>query len=283
MFGNGTSYCADQVRRQDRDRYVTALFAPAERRDDLFALYAFNLEIAKTAEVVSESLLGRVRLQWWRESLGELYEGRPRRHAVIQPLAEAVRRHGLSRSRFNDLIEAREFDLDGEAPQHLAALEDYAEGSSSSLLLLALEVLGAPADSRSVRQASRHLGIAWALTGLVRAIPSHARQRRLYLPADLTAGAGLEIGELFALRPSQSLNRVARRLAARAVEHLAAARALRGDLPRAAFPAMLLAPLADHHLRVLRGARYDPFDPRVQVQPAGSAWRLAWATLRRRF
>ena len=57
------------VRRHDRDRFLTALFAPAERREDLLALYAFNYEIAKTREVVSEPVLGQIRLQWWRETI----------------------------------------------------------------------------------------------------------------------------------------------------------------------------------------------------------------------
>jgi hypothetical protein len=36
------------LHRHDRDRYLTTLFAPAERRDALVALYSFNFEIAKT-------------------------------------------------------------------------------------------------------------------------------------------------------------------------------------------------------------------------------------------
>ena len=63
------SYCAQEVRRHDRARYLSSLFAPDERREDLFALYAFNLEVAKTAEVVSEPMLGQIRLQWWREAI----------------------------------------------------------------------------------------------------------------------------------------------------------------------------------------------------------------------
>ena len=74
MSSTRLSYCADQVRRQDRERYLTALFAPAGRREDLFALYAFNLEVAKTAEVVSEAMVGRIRLQWWREAIEEIEE-----------------------------------------------------------------------------------------------------------------------------------------------------------------------------------------------------------------
>ncbi len=277
------SYCAEQARRRDHDRYVTVLFAPADRREDLFALYAFNLEIAKTAEVVSEDLLGRMRLQWWRECLDEVYAGRPRRHVVVEPLAAAVHRHGLGRAHFDRLIDAREDDLAAEPPADLAALESYAEGTSVSLVHLGLEILGVPADSTDANEAGRRLGLAWALTGLARAVPFHARQKRLYLPADLTAQAGLDIEDLFELRCSEALSRVVAQLAARAGEHLAAARALRGELPRGAFPAMLLGPLAERHLKVLYRAGFDPFDPRVLAQPSGNAWRLAWAALKRRY
>ncbi|MBM3571296.1 MAG: squalene/phytoene synthase family protein, partial [Alphaproteobacteria bacterium] len=38
------SPCAAIARRHDRERFLCALFAPGDRRDDLFALYAFNHE-----------------------------------------------------------------------------------------------------------------------------------------------------------------------------------------------------------------------------------------------
>src|SRR5215469_14873091 len=111
------SACARLLRQHDRDRFLTALFAPAERREDLFALYAFNYEVARVREVVTEPLLGRIRLEWWRESLDAIYAGAPvRRHEVVEPLAAAIRRHGLSREHFDRLIDAREEDLADAAP-----------------------------------------------------------------------------------------------------------------------------------------------------------------------
>ena len=91
------SFCAEQLRSHDHDRFLTCLFAPSGAREDLFALYAFNLEIAKVAEVVSEPMAGQIRIQWWREALDGLYAGAPRKHQVAVPLSEAVRRHELTR------------------------------------------------------------------------------------------------------------------------------------------------------------------------------------------
>src|ERR1700720_1226840 len=86
------------VRRHDRDRYQTALFAPAGRREALLALYAFNYEIARVRESVTEPMLGLIRLQWWREVLDAAYAGAPpRQHPVVLPLAAAIRDFGLSR------------------------------------------------------------------------------------------------------------------------------------------------------------------------------------------
>jgi hypothetical protein len=116
------AYCLDQVRRFDRDRYLTALFAGAPARDDLMALYAFNLEVAKTREVVRESMMGLMRLQWWRDAIADIYAGNERRHQVVQPLAAAIRRRGLDRAPFDRLIDARESDMGETPPADLPAV-----------------------------------------------------------------------------------------------------------------------------------------------------------------
>jgi phytoene synthase len=279
------SYCARQVRRHDPERYLACLFAPAARREALFALYGFNLEVARTAEVVSEALLGRIRLQWWRDSLEGIYAGQTRAHQVVEPLAAAIRDHGLSRAPFENLIDAREGDLEREPPASLDALEAYAEATSGGLQVLALEVLALEVlgAAGAAQAAAHHVGIAWALTGLVRAVPFHARQGRLYLPDDLCRAAGLDVALLFEFGSSPALCRVAEQVAVRARAHLEAARAQRGRVPRHALPALLPARLAERHLARLRAAGHDPFQPSVQAEPTGAAWRLALAALGRRY
>ncbi len=284
MAAPNPAYCAEQVKRLDPDRYLTVLFAPQERRAALFALYAFNIEVAKTAEVVSETALGLLRLQWWRDTLEAIDAGQGPRHEVAEPLAEAVRRHNLDPALFARLIDAREFDLEGRAPDDLGALEAYAEATSANLVHLALQVLGAEGpDTTAAWAAGRHVGIAWALAGLLHAVPFHAAAKRLYLPRDLSQAAELRTGELFDLHSSPALRQVAERVAARAHEHLDAARALGGQVPKPARPALLCATLAEQALARLARAGYDPFDTRVQERPPGRAWRLAWAALRGRY
>jgi NADH dehydrogenase [ubiquinone] 1 alpha subcomplex assembly factor 6 len=276
------SAVARLVRRHDRDRFLTVLFAPGECRDSLFALYAFNHEVAKTREVVSEAALGRIRLQWWRESIAGIYAGEsPRRHEVVEPLAAAVRRHALPRESFERLIDARESDLENGPPDSLAALERYLDATSGSLVLLALRVLGSAGEEAAA--AAHAVGIAYGLAGLIRAVPFHARAKRLYLPRDLSAAVDLRPErDLFELRSSPALRRVVAQLADFATAHLAAAERAAAALPLTALPALLPAALARGDLARLKRAGYDPFARTVRIPDPWRGWRLTWAAWRRR-
>jgi len=283
MADESLSPPARLVRRHDRDRFLTALFAPAERRDDLLAIYAFNYEVAKTREVVSEAALGRVRLQWWRDSIAGIYAGNAaRRHEVVEPLAAAIRAHALPRESFDRLIDARESDLENGPPESLAALERYVDATAGSLVFLALAILGERGKAAS---AAAHLvGVAYGLAGLLRAIPFHARAKRVYLPADLSTAANLRPErDLFELRSSPELRRVVGQVAEFAATHLALVEAATEELPRHVFPALLPAALARADLALLGRARYDPFARRVGLPDPWRGWRLTWAAWRRRY
>src|ERR1700748_1031363 len=103
--------CAAMVRQADPDRYFSALFAPAPKRPFLFALYAFNVELARVAASVREPMMGEIRLQWWRETLEGARTGKPRAHDVARTLAETFERAELPTAMFDAMIDARAFDF----------------------------------------------------------------------------------------------------------------------------------------------------------------------------
>jgi phytoene synthase len=271
---------AAALRRHDRDRYQTALFAPAERRAALFALYAFNYEVARIRDYVREPILGQIRLQWWRDALDEIYAGKPpRRHEVATPLAAAIKTHHLSKAHFSAFLDARARDMEDTPPDSLAVLEDYAAGTAGNLNLLALEVLGV-GEARAA-EAARAAGIAYALTGLLVAAPFHARRRRLFLPDELTRRHNVDLERsLFALKSSPALADVVRVIAIEARRHLDAARQQRGGVPRAAKPVLLQGILAEQRLKRLDAAGHNLFDPRLAREDTLQSLRLASASLR---
>ncbi len=263
------AYCAGQVRSLDSDRYVTALFAPASRRADLLALYAFNLELARSREAVSEPALGRIRLQWWRDAIAECYEGGARRHQVIQPLAAAIKRHGLSRHLFERIIDTREVDFDPSPLERLEHLVAYADATSGALNLLALEVLGA--RDRSHEQAAATVGRSWALTGTIRGLRHLLVTGRSPLPQDLMKKHGLTQAALQRLKRSDALCKTVEEIAVIAMNYMDD---MSVEKSGRAAPVLLSAVLARAYLKRLAGTGHAPFDERNMRRLPYRSWRL---------
>lgn len=275
------SYCAAQVRQSDYDRFICTLFAPPKEREALAALYAFNVEVARIRESVRQPLLGHIRLQWWRETVDAIFAGRPPQHQTALALSSAVQQYQLDRRHFDRLLETRALDMDDQAPADIEAMIGYAEGTSATLAFLSLEVLGAEGDA--ARAAARDVAVAWALTGVLRAVPFHASQRRIYLPASLNRTAGLDVFQLFEMRSPEPLKSVVAVVAEYARNRLDAARAVHRDVPRKALPALLPATLAEGYLHRLQRAAFNPFAVAVQKPGPLRLAKLAVNAVRGRY
>ena len=180
-------HCARTARELDRDRYIADLFAPQPARKHLFALHAFSAEVARIRDMVSDPVLGEIRLQWWRDAL----LGGGGGHPVATALIETIRAFALPLGGFEGLLDARIFDLYDDQMPSLRDLEGYTGETSSALIQLGAIVLAGGHDPR-VAGAAGHAGVAYALTGLMRALPIHAARGQCYLPADIAAAHGFD-------------------------------------------------------------------------------------------
>lgn len=232
-----------------------ALLAKTDDTEDLFSLYAFNHEIAKTREVVTETRLGLIRLQWWRDALTAVYEGKPPlKHEVMEPLAAAIKKHNLPQEHFELLLHGREFDLEDRLPATLEGMKNYADYTSTPLLKLALKIEGREAPEEEVRGA----GISYALAGLLRAVVAHSKQRRCYLPEDLLQQAGTSPYHLY---DGEDFDKIAP-----VVKAVAEAAATSSTL--------LPAKMARMHLKHIEKAGYNLLSSRLSYPPAMMAMRL---------
>ncbi len=264
--------CLDNVRRMDHDRYLTALLAPDAARGKLIALYAFNAEIARVREMVSEPMLGQIRLQWWREAVDCIAAGEVRGHEAAVALNAAFGAD-INVAGLTALIDARERDLDDEPFADMATLKEYCAGTSSGLMRLAALALS-PTDAPDAEATIRDAGIAYALTGLLRALPLHASQGRLYLPLDLLGAHNVDPHTIFAGEMSEGLRAIMLAVADEARRHLEAARTATPKVPRAVLPALLPASLCDAYLDQMTTTGFDPFREAVDVQVFRQQLRL---------
>lgn len=274
MTESPEEYCTRELRRLDPDRWLTGLFAPDDRRPGLFALYAFNAEIARARESVTQPMIGQIRLQWWREAWEGIVADRPRQHPVVLAL-HAQCRH-LDQTQVLALIEARERDMEEQPLPDMAALLAYAEGTSVPLMRLALQHLRATASESQLRAA----GIAYALTGILRATPHLTAQARILLPANLLGAHGLTPDAVIQTNVSAQLPAVLQEVARDAEGLLQQAMQVKPS--RAALPALLPATLARLHLKALRTSDYDPAAAELRVTPLARQMTLLWASLRGR-
>jgi phytoene synthase len=258
------SYCAKMVRSAHRDRFIATLFAPAHHRDALYALYAFDIEVAQVRNRAREAAPGEIRLQWWREVLAGERHGEAMASPVAASLLRTIEAYRLPVDAVLALLEARRFDLYDEPMRTVAELEDYALKTASAVIAIAAQMLGADADA-----AARPAGIAYAVTELLTAVPRHAARRQLYLPIELLERHGADVADVFAGRSSPALNKAAAELRLLTRRRLAVAADRLRVIAHPALPAFL--PIAPVRRTLDRMDRSDVFS-----HTALSPWRRQW-------
>lgn len=195
-------HCLALVRAHDRDRYLSSLFAPDDKRKHLLALYAFNAEICRIPDLVTEPQIGEIRMQWWLDTLAAIAEGQAQDHPVAQALAKAK----LPHAPLENLAKAHIFDLYADPMPSLNDLEGYLGETESALMQMAALILAGP-DAAKASEAAGLAGVAYGLAKL---------NRKNLVPKDLTVDLGQH-----------------------ALQRLSEARDKASTIPQAALPAFL--------------------------------------------
>lgn len=264
------SFCGKTVRKHDPNRFLLSLFAPSERREAVFSLLAFNHEISRTRDVVTDARLGMIRLQWWGETIKGLYAGKtPQGNPVLETLSSAIAAHDLPQAQFERLILARALDLEDKTPENMQALLHYADHTATPLMALLLAILGKTVEEEKMK----NIAVAYALVEILRATPAHLRHRRCLLPEDALRDVGIAAEDLYAGKSLEALRPVVKTVANEAIKKLALID------KRDPFSA-LYAALARMYLKQIERTGYDIFSPRLDVPPFARAVRLWWAASR---
>lgn len=213
QFDDDLTACAELVQKSDPDRFLAAMAAPVAARPLLFALYAFNAELARAPWASQESMIAEMRVQWWRDVGAEIAGGKPaRRHFVATPLARLLK---PELAVFIDgMAEARRWDIYREAFGDEAEFDSYIDRTSGSLMWMAAASLGAEQE-----QAVRDFAFGAGVASWLRAIPQLEAQKRVPLLDGTLEGV--------------------QALARKGLNRIEKARLNRGAVPALAVPALL--------------------------------------------
>jgi 15-cis-phytoene synthase len=266
------TYCENLVREADRDRFLATLFAPAECRGALFALYAFNVEVGSVRERIREPMAGYLRLQWWRDVLDGTRDAAG--HPTASAMREVVSRYALPVDRLHSLLEARTFDLYNDPMPGLVELDAYAHQTSSTLMALAMHVLGN--GEVTGLNPTVPAGVAYAITGLLRALPHHSARGQVFVPDELLSRHGIGRETILSRRLNGGLVSALHELRGYARQQLETAREPLTALPTQLVPALLPVALVRLYLDRMDQPDYDPFVTPVEVPQ----WRRQWVLWR---
>ena len=266
-------FCTELVRAHDFARYATTLFAPVAQRRALLALYAFNVEILRVREQVSQPLPGEIRMQWWTDMLAGAGHGGVEGNPVAAELLLAIRNHRLPVGRLSRLIDEHQFDLYNDPMPTMAALEGYLGDTSSALFSLGADIAGL--QSPEIEHLARHAGLAQGIAQVIAALPLDASRRQLFVPLQLLEQHGSGMEEVFAGRQTPTLRAALDRLIGEARAHLKTALALLENAPPEVRPVFLQLSLVARDLERMARADTDPFVPHLT-----SRFRTLWTLWR---
>lgn len=270
------AHCLALLREADPDRYLSVLYAPAEKRGALAALYAFNAEIARIRDLVHEPLPGEVRLQWWRDLINGEARGSAEAHPVASALIDTIETYALPRTAFDNYCEARIFDLYDDPMPSRNDLEGYCGETASAIIQLACLILDRDA-AQAHTETVGHAGVAQAIVGLMRLLPIHRRRGQLYVPADMLASVGVSAETFLSGEDKAAFKRGVHVMLALAREHLAKFEAGRTQAPKSLAPAFLPLALVPAYLGALERLGEKAGEKVADI----SALRKHWLMLRR--
>ncbi|HLG84033.1 MAG TPA: phytoene/squalene synthase family protein [Bradyrhizobium sp.] len=270
------AFCADLVRSHDFARYAATLFLPADMRRALLALYAFNVEITRVRDQVSQALPGEIRLQWWTDMLAGHAHGSAEGNPVAAELMHVIGLGELPVEKLSRLIEEHQFDLYNDPMPTMAALEGYLNDTSSALFALAAQIAGGP-PSPEVDHLARHAGLAQGFVHVIASLAHDASRRQLFLPQQVLAQHGSDLEEVFAGKLTQRVRSAVDQLLAEARGHLETAYGLLGEAPEEVRPVFLPLALVRRDLRRLSRPDNDPFAPQPpsRLSTLWTLWRAS--------
>jgi presqualene diphosphate synthase len=263
----------DVVVKAKTSFYWAMRLLPAEKRQAMFAVYAFCRVVDDIADGDLPEAAKLRQLQGWREEIGRLYAG-DARDPIARALIEPIRRFDLAREDFLAMIDGMETDARGGliAPS-MVDLELYCSRVAGAVGLLSVRIFEAPREGR--RELAHALGEAVQLTNVLRDLDEDAGLGRLYLPRELLQKNGVPVETPHAALRHPGLAGACDDLVAVAERRFDEAMALLGTMPRRPLrPARIILVVYRQLLQRLRQRGFTRIAEPVKLSKAEKLWLI---------
>ncbi|MBS3068824.1 squalene/phytoene synthase family protein [Candidatus Micrarchaeota archaeon] len=186
------SYCHDVTKRCDTNFYLGFQFLPADKRNAVYASYAF----CRYADDIVDENNGMgvpALLAKWESDLHNAYKNKAA-HPIMVALADAVHRYNIPKAPYLGLIKGCKMDLMISRYKNFGELLRYCELVATTISSISLHIFGC--SNPNAKKYGRYLSIALQLTNIMRDVGEDAKKGRIYIPLEELERFGYTESEL---------------------------------------------------------------------------------------
>ncbi|MET0155228.1 MAG: squalene/phytoene synthase family protein [Rickettsiales bacterium] len=276
-----------QLRDVDPSLYFSAMFAPKGVADAYLALYRLQAELARVPSRTTEPVAAHIRLEWWREALGELYRGPARNYDLLRQIKPLIKRYpyAMEQERLFEAVDAALLRADTRDLPDVTSWRRYAKNTEAPALKIA-----AACTAAGLEGGEAYAECVAGIRGMARSlIPTkeEAAKRLLLWPDSVFKNAGATKTEAIEGINDAGVSKAGKALSVEIRRDLNAAEFIRKSLPEKArkrlFPLRALAIVAERRVRRFERNGCLPKDdaPQSLLEP-WLAVRLLWENTVRR-
>ena len=265
-----TDYCSRLTRKSRSNFYYSFLFLAKEKREAIYAVYAFCRSVDDIADGQASGAEKRGRLDEWRRELDRCYEGKPG-HPISVRLAQSMRCFPIPKELFEELIAGVEMDLTQHRYPTFRDLYEYCYRVAGVVGLMCIEIFGY--RNPKAKDYAVNLGVALQLTNIMRDVRVDAARGRIYLPQEELARFGSTEEELLQGAYTPPFVELMRFSAARARRYFQNARELlAAEDRRSLVAAEIMGTIYYQLLEAIEASGYRVFDRTITLPTTHKLW-----------
>ena len=223
------SHVQGDLKLLNPERYLACLYLPQDIRSLAMTLYAFDAEISRIADLVSEPLPGEIRIQWWRDLIKS--GGNAGSGLLAEELLLVISENTLPRDVLDNYLEARIFDLYQDPMPDLGTYEGYLGETVSSFLNM-IALANGMERSSELADACGHAGVAIGISRHLSLCAHSSARGQVYFPLSILQEHGLD-RDKWLMKPENNLHdAVVLEMVALANKHLVNAKEAISKFPK---------------------------------------------------
>jgi squalene synthase HpnC len=193
--------------------HVVSFLLPKRLHQDFYNVYAYCRWADDLGDEMGDRAESLRLLDWWRTELDAMYQGRAT-HPVFVALRDTVRKYGVPRQPFADLIQAFVQDQTITRYRNWDEVLAYCRYSANPVGRLVLYLCGYSDEER--QRLSDATCTALQLANFWQDVTVDLLKDRIYIPLDVMERHGYTVEELFARRFTPAFREVMREIVEKA-------------------------------------------------------------------